>query len=106
MRFAALVLVLIALAGCAVYVPEPNALMAGGDETKLPDLRTGRRLYIDKCSGCHSLLPVDRYDAARWESEVDEMFRLKKVRMSAEDRATLLRYLTAASKIPSNASAP
>jgi hypothetical protein len=97
MRIALPVLALVALAGCTVYVPEPDALMAGGDEERLPDLRAGRELYINKCSGCHSLIPVDRYDARRWESEVDEMFRLKKVRMSVDERGQLLRYLSAAS---------
>jgi mono/diheme cytochrome c family protein len=97
MKIAILVLTLAALAGCAVYVPEPDALMAGGDLERLPDLRAGRALYLSKCSGCHSLIPVDRYDARRWESEVDEMFRLKKVRMSADERGGLLRYLSAAS---------
>jgi hypothetical protein len=97
MKIGLLVLTLGALAGCTVYVPEPDALMAGGDEDRLPDLRAGRASYINKCSGCHALLPVDRYDAGRWESEVDEMFRLKKVRMSADERSQLLRYLSAAS---------
>ena len=71
-------------------------MMAGGDEGRLSDLRGGRELYINKCSGCHSLIPVDRYDDARWTAEVDEMLKLKKVRLSAGDREQLLRYLTTA----------
>ena len=70
--------------------------MAGGDEGRLSDLRGGRELYINKCSGCHSLIPVDRFDDARWTAEVDEMLKLKKVRLSAGDRDQLLRYLTTA----------
>lgn len=91
------VLVLAALSGCAVYLPEPDMMMAGGDEGRLSDLRAGRRLYVDKCSGCHALIPVDRFDAARWEAEVAEMFKLKKVTLSGGDREQLLRYLTTAS---------
>jgi hypothetical protein len=87
---------LMALAGCAVHVPEPDALMAGGDEASLPGLREGRRLYIDKCSGCHALKPVERYSDAEWTAEVDEMLRLKKVKLAAAERGRLLRYLTAA----------
>ena len=71
-------------------------MMAGGDEGRLSDLRGGRELYINKCSGCHSLIPVDRFDDARWTAEVDEMLKLKKVRLSAGDREQLLRYLTTA----------
>ena len=70
--------------------------MAGGDEGRLTDLRAGRELYINKCSGCHSLIPVDRYDDARWTSEVNEMVKLKKVRLSTGDHDQLLRYLTTA----------
>jgi hypothetical protein len=70
--------------------------MAGGDEARLADLRAGRRLYVDKCSGCHSLIPVDRFDDDRWEAEVDEMLKLKKVRMTDGDRGLLLAYLTTA----------
>jgi mono/diheme cytochrome c family protein len=75
-------------------------MMAGGDEGRLSDLRAGRELYINKCSGCHSLIPVDRFDDARWTAEVDEMLKLKKVRMSIEDRDQLLRYLTTANERP------
>ena len=74
--------------------------MAGGDEGRLSDLRGGRELYINKCSGCHSLIPVDRFDDARWTAEVDEMLKLKKVRLSVEDRDQLLRYLTTANDRP------
>jgi len=96
MKKALFVLALAGLAGCAVYVPEPDMLMAGGDDARLGDLRSGRELYINKCSGCHALVPVDRYDDAKWVSEVDEMFKAKKVKMSGEDRDRLLRYLTTA----------
>ncbi len=89
-------LALAALAGCAAYVPEPDARMAGGDEGRLADLRAGRRLYVDKCAGCHSLIPVDRFDASRWKEEVLEMQRLKKVRLGADEQSRLLLYLAAA----------
>ena len=96
MKKAILVLALAALAGCAVYLPVPDMMMAGGDDARLGDLRSGRELYINKCSGCHALIPVDKYDDARWVSEVDGMFKAKKVKMSNEDRERLLRYLTTA----------
>ncbi len=74
--------------------------MAGGDEARLSGLRAGRDLYINKCSGCHALIPVDRFDDARWTAEVDEMVKLKKVRLTDEDRAQLLLYLTTANDRP------
>ncbi len=96
MKKASLVLALAALAGCAVYLPEPDMMMAGGDDARLSDLKSGRDLYINKCSGCHSLIPIDKFDDARWISEVDEMVKSRKVKMSNDDRERLLRYLTTA----------
>jgi mono/diheme cytochrome c family protein len=93
-------LALAALAGCAVYLPEPDAMMAGGDEGRLSDLRAGRQLYINKCSGCHALIPVDKFDDAKWTAEVEEMVRLKKVKLSVEDRNQILLYLTTANDRP------
>jgi hypothetical protein len=97
MKKAILVLATLALGGCAVYVPEPDMMMAGGDDARLGELRAGRELYINKCSGCHALHPVDKFDGARWTAEVQEMFKAKKVKMSDHDRDQLLRYLTTAS---------
>jgi hypothetical protein len=41
-------------------------------------------------------MPVDRFDDDKWTSEVGEMIRLRKVRMTDEERDRLLGYLTAA----------
>jgi len=96
MKKATLVLALAALAGCAINIPEPDRMMAGNDDARLTDLKSGRDLYINKCSGCHALHPVDKFDDARWTAEVEEMFRLGKVKMSKDQRDQLLRYLTTA----------
>src|SRR5262245_30067229 len=95
MKRALLALAIAVLAGCA-NIPMPDALMADGDDSKLADLRGGRELYINKCSGCHALHSVDKYDDATWNSEVLEMVAKKKVRLSNADRDQLLRYLTTA----------
>jgi len=86
------------LAGCAAYIPEPDPAMAGGDGAVLAELRAGRRIYVSKCGGCHSLIPVDRYDDAKWSQEVAEMIRLKKVRLAQDEQASLVRYLSTANK--------
>jgi hypothetical protein len=96
MKKAILVLALAALAGCAINIPEPDRMMAGNDDARLSDLKAGRELYVNKCSGCHALHAVDKFDDARWTMEVDEMFKLKKVKMSSDQRDQLLRYLTTA----------
>ena len=96
MKKASLALALAALAGCAVYLPVPDMMMAGGDDARLGELKSGRELYINKCSGCHALKSVDLYDDATWTSEVLEMVAKKKVRLTDADRTQLLRYLTTA----------
>ena len=96
MKRTILALALATLAGCTAYLPVPDALMADGDDARLSDLRAGRDLYINKCSGCHALKSVDRYDDATWTSEVLEMVAQKKVRLNDADRSQLLRYLTTA----------
>jgi len=96
MKKATLVLALAALAGCMIHIPEPDLMMAGNDDARLSDLKAGRELYINKCSGCHALHPVDKFDDARWTAEVDEMFKAKKVKMYSDQRDQLLRYLTTA----------
>ena len=87
----------LALAGCVAFVPEPTSQMAGGDESRLTELRAGREIYVGKCSACHALYDVNRFPAAHWTSEVDEMIRLKKVRLSDGERGRLILYLTVAS---------
>lgn len=85
------------LEGCAAYVPEPTAEIAEASATTLEDLREGRRIYINKCSGCHALFSVNAYRPAGWTREVDEMVRLKKAKLIPVDRERLLAYLTATS---------
>lgn len=96
MKKAGLLLALATLAGCAVYLPEPDRMMAGGDDARLTDLKSGRALYINKCSGCHGLIPVDRFDDAHWTSEVQEMVAAKKVKLTPGERDQILLYLTTA----------
>lgn len=52
-------------------------VMADGDDARLSELRAGRDLYINKCSGCHALYSADRYNDETWTSEVLEMVAKK-----------------------------
>ncbi len=85
---------LLALAACVVNVPEPTLLDAGGDETVLGDLRAGRSLYANKCSGCHGLYGVERFSDGEWSAHLQEMVDLKKVRMLPDEQGRLKLYLT------------
>lgn len=85
---------LLALASCAVYAPEPLPEDAGGDPAVLAELREGRSLYVAKCSGCHSLHAVEEFGDRDWRASVQEMIDLKKVRLLDQQRLRLERYLT------------
>ena len=89
-----LAVLLLGAAGCVANVPVPTVLMAGGDEVRLSELQAGRELYVNKCSGCHALLDVDKHSDREWSSEVHEMLRLKKVKLSDAERDRLILYLT------------
>lgn len=95
MRVALPALALAALAACAVALPEPDLEMAGGSDEVLSELHAGRRLYVDKCSGCHALISPERHSDEEWPREVDEMLGKKKIRLAPGERRALVRYLTA-----------
>lgn len=91
--------VLIAI-GCATAVVQPtreDVTWASGlwPETTLEDLQRGRTLYVGKCAGCHHLHRPDEYSADRWRTLVDEM--RKEAKVSEEEGALILKYLSAAS---------
>ena len=93
----ALAVLVLALAGCMAHVPPPTQEMAGGDETRLADLRAGRELYLAKCGGCHRLFDVESHSGREWKGEVEEMLSQKKVRLSEAQAAQLVLYLSTAS---------
>jgi len=82
------------LAGCVAFVPEPEPSDAGENEGVLRELSAGRRLYVEKCAGCHRLYDVDAYGDDEWRSHVREMIVENKVRLSGSEHSSLVRYLT------------
>jgi hypothetical protein len=92
-----LAVLVLALAGCMAHVPPPTQEMAGGDESRLADLRAGRELYLAKCGGCHRLYDVESHSGREWKEQVEEMLSRKKVRLTGAEAAQLVLYLTTAS---------
>ena len=93
----ALAVLVLALAGCMAHVPPPTQEMAGGDESRLADLRAGRELYLAKCGGCHRLYDVESHSSREWSLQVEEMLSQKKVRLTGAEAAQIVLYLTTAS---------
>ncbi len=66
--------------GCqpALYKPK-EANMPTNSNANLAQLKEGRRLYIENCSGCHNLhLPIE-YSMEEWKDNLDDMQRKAKI---------------------------
>src|SRR5690349_1404874 len=60
-------------------------------------LEDGRRLYVQRCGGCHALREPASLPPDAWPERVDEMQRNKGVRLSNDDAAAITAYLVALS---------
>lgn len=74
-------LLLLALAACSSG--RPRGPMSDGERT-----------YRAKCTACHKAYEPHERTPAEWEKAVDHMEALKKVTLSAEERAQILQYLS------------
>jgi mono/diheme cytochrome c family protein len=98
------------LPGCAGQVPQPTdahvaVAAAQWPGTTRATLAQGRRLYVDRCSGCHSLVVPGAQPAASWPSAVDEM--ADRARLSPREADVVVRYLVAVAEAArSGAGAP
>jgi hypothetical protein len=95
-------LLLLAL-GCAGQLPPPteaDALRASArfPGTTLAHLTHGRKMYIERCSGCHALPQPHQKSPDDWPKLVDEM--KERSRMSDGTAAEISRYLVVASAAP------
>jgi hypothetical protein len=68
------------LAACAGSgsIPDPTAKHVeyaerGGYPATLPSLKNGRRLYVNRCSGCHNLYKPSAYPPGDWPRIVLDM---------------------------------
>ncbi len=62
------------------------------DATKQQQLLSGRKLYVDHCSGCHNLHLPKEYDAVGWKKELNEM--QPKAKITDEEKQLIFEYLT------------
>ncbi|HEU4334572.1 MAG TPA: hypothetical protein VFT32_08780, partial [Candidatus Eisenbacteria bacterium] len=88
------------LGACAAFIPEPDRSDAGGRDAVLAELRQGREVYVEKCGGCHRLYDVDAYGDDEWRGHVRDMVREKLVKVTQEEHAALILYLTALNTKP------
>lgn len=79
------------LTGCEANLPDPDS--------------AGAQLYRERCSGCHRLYHPGLLTPDMWRFMLDRMdvefARLRHPRLSAAEKADLLRYLSAHAQKPS-----
>jgi len=93
---------LLALAGCEVSLPQPNAadaarLHGSGAELGLQDLELGRALYSSRCGSCHALRDPASERPEAWGAEVHEMRAKKGVRLTDDEEQRITAYLVSIS---------
>lgn len=66
-----------------VEISRPNASL----------LNEGRRIYLRRCTACHSPEPVAGYTFGEWLEEVDDM--RKDAKLTPEEERKLMAYLKA-----------
>jgi mono/diheme cytochrome c family protein len=97
-RYSFAATVLGALVACAASLPQPTQADAVKAATRWPgttrvDLEQGRRLYVDKCAGCHALKAPSELPPELWESKVAEMRREHEVVLSDVQARSIVAYL-------------
>jgi hypothetical protein len=76
-------LALLALAAAACSSGRPRGPMSEGE-----------RMYLAKCTSCHSAYEPGERSAQSWVKAMDDMERRKKTHLKAGERALILTYLT------------
>lgn len=92
---ASMVLGVLTLA-CAGLLPPVTPALVERAGSRWPDsseasLKRGRRLFVDRCSGCHSLVLPREHSEEEWVEWLDAM--QERARLTPQERELVLRYL-------------
>ncbi len=76
--------------GCssALYKPTPENVTS---DASLQELQEGRKLYLNKCGGCHTLILPEKHNAKQWKYWVDTM--QVKAKINPAEKELILKYL-------------
>ena len=86
-------LFLLLLNSCASVLYQPVTSI---NNVSLEHLNEGRALYVNKCSGCHSLKSPLKYSEKDWTKNLDEM--QIKAKISDAQKELIYQYLINAPK--------
>ncbi len=107
-RLLCLSLCLASLAACVGQVPEPTTQHVARAQHHWPGvtqakLSEGRELFVERCSGCHTLPIPAEHQAAEWPDVMKRMTPF--VRMTPSELKSVERYLIVASEVANGAPA-
>jgi len=97
--------VFVFLVGCvsldqlAPPVDDAMILAGAGHPLDPQALVRGREIYLNRCIGCHSVEPVDRYSLGQWEMILPEM--AAEAKLNRVQTADLQGYISAAHRFMS-----
>jgi hypothetical protein len=96
-----LIILLLSLVGCAAALPiiteeESHHAQSRWPAVSVRSLNKGRELYIDHCSGCHSLHLPHEYTESEWKKSIDEMGI--KAKLVDSEKLLVYQYLLATRK--------
>jgi mono/diheme cytochrome c family protein len=85
-------------AACAAALRHPSPADVAVVAPKWPgttveDLERGRRLYVRRCAGCHTLILPAAHPPEEWPRLVDDM--AKKARLRPAERDDVVRFVVA-----------
>ena len=100
MRITSLI-VLLFLAGCSSRLPVITDEQARHVAARWPQvtsgiLNEGRRMYMEKCSSCHSLHVPSAFSEEQWATAMDKM--QSKAHLTDEEKELIIKYIIAARK--------
>lgn len=93
-RLLRLALLATAFAGCVSVESIAPPVPAGHGNAAM--LGEGRRIFLGRCTSCHSAEPVGKYTRVRWQEIVGEM--AGDANLSAEQERSLRAYLAAVAR--------
>ncbi len=85
-------LLLFIIIACAPSLYEPHL----EDPVVQAKLLAGRKLYIEKCSGCHNLFLPEQFREDQWERNLEEM--QQRAMIDDEQKKSIQDYLVFKSK--------
>ncbi|HEX2963199.1 MAG TPA: hypothetical protein VHO43_15480 [Ignavibacteriales bacterium] len=99
--FALFLLLGLFIASCASSLPEPSVQQVQWASARWPGIGAGelsesRQMYIEKCSGCHSLKVPSDYTEEEWEPVFKKMSR--KAKLTDAENEKIWKYISTMAK--------